>query len=229
VRKKIFEHKLIDFPKLERVSMHGKRYYVLPNNELAISVTAGIDQATDKTHLIEWRKRIGEAEAQKISTQAANRGTALHSICENYLLNSEEYPKNSMPANIHSFKQLRPLLDRYIGKVYGIEARLYSMELMAAGTADCIAEWDGIPSIIDFKTSTKLKREDWIQGYFLQSTTYSMMVEELTDIKVPQIVIMIAVDGEEPQIFIKNKFQYVERVKEIFNECSKTRATLETT
>jgi hypothetical protein len=215
-RKKIFEHELIQLEPLERVEVNGKRHYVLPNGELAISVTAGIDAASDKTHLMEWRKRVGEAEAQKISTKAANRGTALHSICENYLLNKEEYPENSMPANIQSFKEIRPYLDNHIGKIYGIEARLYSTELKAAGTADCIAEWDGIPSIIDFKTSTKLKKEEWIQGYFLQSTTYSMMVEELTDIKVPQIVIIIAVDGEDPQIFIKDKQQYVERVKEIF-------------
>jgi ATP-dependent exoDNAse (exonuclease V) beta subunit len=218
VRKKIFEHDLIDFPKLERVSKDGKRYYILPNGELAISVTAALDQATDKTYLKEWKARIGETEAQKISTQAANRGTALHSICENYLLNEEGYPEGAMPANIFSFKQIRPYIDRYIGKVYGIESRLYSMALKAAGTADCIAQWDGIPSIIDFKTSRKIKQENWIQNYFLQSTTYAMMVEELTDMKVPQIVIMIAVDGEDPQIFIKNKFQYTDQVNEIFSK-----------
>lgn len=226
-RKKIFEHDFMNTPKLERVEVDGKRYYRLPNGGLAISVTTALGDASDKSALIAWKKRVGEQKAQQISTQAANRGTALHSICENYLLNEEDYPPKAMPINIASFKKLRPYMDNHIGRVYGVEQSLYSERLMAAGTADCIAEWNGVPSIIDFKTSLKLKREDWIENYFLQATTYALMVEELTNHKVPQIVIMISVDDEEPQIFIKDKDQYVNRVKEIFNERSKVRASPE--
>lgn len=214
--RKIFNHCFYEYEKLPRVEIDGKRHYQLPDGSLAKSVTTAIGDAMDKTHLYEWRKRVGEDHAQRITTQAAVRGTAIHSICENYLLNEESYPKNTMPTNIDSFKQIRPYIDQYIDNVYGIEAPLYSYELKAAGTADCIAEWDGIPSIIDFKTSRKLKKEEWIENYFIQATTYSLMMEERHQIKIPQIVILITVDHELPQVFIKNKQLYVDRVRQIF-------------
>ena len=164
----------------------------------------------------EWRAKVGEAEAQKISTQAAVRGTALHSICESYLLNEVNMPKGVMPVNMMTFRDIQPIINEHIDNIYGIEARLYSYQLKAAGTADCIAEWDGVPSIIDFKTSRKKKEEHWIENYFLQATTYAMMAEERTGLIVPQIVILIAVDHESPQIFVKPKDTFVKKVLQIF-------------
>lgn len=204
------------FEKLERVVIDGKRYYKLPDGSLAKSVTTAIGDASDKTALNEWRAKIGEAEAQKISTQAANRGTALHSICEHYLLGMDGYPQGTMPTNIQTFKDIKPFIDKHIDNIYGLEAPLYSFELKAAGTTDCIAEWDGVPSIIDFKTSRKIKKEEWIQNYFIQATTYAMMFEELKQIPVPQIVILIAVDHEEPQVFVKPSSSYRDQVRNIF-------------
>ena len=227
-RKKIFEHKFFNIPKLERVTVDGKRYYRLPNGNLAISVTTAVSDASDKTALYEWKARVGEAAANRISTQAANRGTALHSICEHYLLNKEDYPENSMPSNIDMFKTLRPYLDKHITEIYGLETTLYSNELNAAGTTDCVALWDGIPSIIDFKTSRKEKKEEWIQGYFFQATIYAMMVEELTGVEIPKIVILVGVDDNPPQVFVKDKSQYIQRVREIFDERNKTGTTSET-
>ena len=215
-RKRTFEHEFIEFEKLERVTTEDSRYYVLPDGSRAWSVTQIIGQSMDKTPLMEWRARVGEAEAQKISTQAARRGTAFHSICESYLMNEESYPSNSMPVNIESFKKVRPILNEHLGKIYGIESMLYSTTLKAAGTTDCIAEWDGVTSIIDFKTSRRAKREDWIESYFLQATTYALMMEERTGIRVPQRVILVSVDDDEPQLFIRDKEQYIKRVEEIF-------------
>jgi len=217
-REKIFEHEFFDIPKLERVTVDGKRYYRLPNGNLAVSVTTAVSEASDKTALYEWRAKVGEAEANKISTQAANRGTALHSICEHYLLNKENYPEKSMPSNIHMFKMLKPYLDKNITKIYGLETTLYSNELNVAGTTDCIALWDGVPSIVDFKTSKREKKESYIQGYFLQATIYAMMVEELVGITVPQIVILVGVDDSTPQLFVKDKSEYIPKVREIFRE-----------
>jgi len=148
--RRFFEHALFDFEQLKTVIMHDKRYYELPNGTLAQSVTTRIGEASDKTALMEWRARVGVEEAQKISTQAAARGTAIHSICESYLMNEPTYPKNSMPTNIDLFRTLRPHMDDHIGRVFGIEAPLYSYALAAAGRTDCIAEWNGVPSIIDF-------------------------------------------------------------------------------
>jgi len=214
--RKFFNHKFFEFEELPRVVIEGKRYYQLPDGSLAKSVTTAISDASDKTALYEWRAKVGEAEANKISTQAANRGTALHSICEHYLLNEEKMLPNTMPVNVFTFKQIRPYIDGCLDNIYGIEARLFSYKLKAAGTADCIAEWNGIPSIIDFKTSRKEKKEEWIENYFLQATTYALMFEERTGIEVPQIVILIAVDDQEPQVFVKSKDTFVKKVLQIF-------------
>lgn len=214
--RKMFEHDFIEFDDLETVHIHDKRFYKLPSGKLVESVTTRIGNASDKTALMEWRKKVGEAEAQKISTQAASRGTAIHSICETYLLNHMSYPENSMPVNIETFKTIRPILDRRIGKIFAIEAPLWSETLNTAGRTDCIAQFDGVNSIIDFKTSRKPKKEEWIESYFLQSTCYSLMAEERTPLKVPQIAIIIAVDHDEPQVFVKNRSEFEQRVREIF-------------
>ncbi len=217
LRKRTFEHQFLPKIELERVTIDGVRHYVTPSGKAYPSVTTVLGRKTDKTHLIEWRKRIGGAEATKISVRAANRGTAIHTICENYLLNEESYPPNSMPANIDTFKTLRPLIDNHIGKVYALEHFMYSDLLMTAGATDCIAEFDGVMSVVDFKTSTKLKKEEWIQNYFFQATSYAMMAEERHGIEVPQIAIMIAVDHEEPQLFVKPKSLYINQVRELFS------------
>jgi len=194
----------------------GKRHYVTPEGGKYKSVTTILDEKLDKSSLIEWRKKVGEEEAKRISTQAANRGTAIHNIAEHYLLNNESYPTGSMPANIDTFKKLRPIIDERIGKLFGLEYFVYSDRLKTAGATDCIAEFDGVNSIIDFKTSKKLKKEEWIESYFLQATCYAMMVEERLPLVVPQIAIIIAVDHEEPQVFVKLKSEYEKRVLELF-------------
>ena len=214
--RKQFEHQFYTPFKVERVEIDGVRHYATPDGKKYKSVTTILSEQTVKTALLEWRARVGEEEATRISTQAANRGTAVHDIAEQYLLNHERYPKGVMPANIDTFKKLRPILDERIGKVFGLEYYLYSDTLKTAGATDCIAEFDGINSIVDFKTSRKLKKEEWIENYFLQATCYAMMVEERLPLVIPQIAILIAVDHEEPQVFVKDKQQYVDKVKQIF-------------
>lgn len=214
--RKIFEHEFYTPFKLERVVIDGKRHYVTPEGGKYKSVTTILDEKLDKSSLIEWRKKVGEEEAKRISTQAANRGTAIHNIAEHYLLNNESYPTGSMPANIDTFKKLRHIIDERIGKLFGLEYYVYSDRLKTAGATDCIAEFDGVNSIIDFKTSKKLKKEEWIESYFLQATCYAMMVEERLPLVIPQIVILIAVDHEEPQVFVKPKLGYIKKVEEIF-------------
>lgn len=214
--RRIFEHSFFPKIQLERVNINGARHYATPDGKKYKSVTTILSEKTDKTHLIEWRKRVGEAKANQISTQAANRGTAIHDIAERYLLNETNYPKGVMPANIATFKALRPIIDDKIGMIYGLEHFMYSDELKTAGATDCIAEFNGVMSIIDFKTSTKLKKEEWIENYFLQATAYALMAEERHQVEVPQIAILIAVDHEEPQVFVKSKLKYISKVRELF-------------
>lgn len=214
--RKLFKHNLVKEVELTTENIEGKRHYVLPDGRKFRSVTTVLSDKLDKTALIEWRKKVGEEEAQKISTQAARRGTAVHSIAERYVLNEEDYIRDSMPSGIDSFNSLKTLLDRHVDNILGVETPLYSVALNTAGRCDLIAEFDGVPSVIDFKTSRGLKKEDWIESYFLQTTCYSMMFERLYNITIPQIAIMIAVDHEEPQLFVKDRSKYVNRVLEVF-------------
>jgi genome maintenance exonuclease 1 len=170
----------------------------------------------DKTALLEWRAKVGEEEARKISTQAARRGTAVHSLAERYVLNEEDYLRGAMPSGVDAFKSLQTLIDKHVDNILGIELPLYSVALKTAGRCDLIAEFDGVPSIVDFKTSRRLKKEEWIESYFLQTTVYSMMFEYMYKIQIPQIAIMIAVDHEEPQLFVKDRGDYVNKVIDIF-------------
>jgi genome maintenance exonuclease 1 len=200
---------------LETETINGKRFYKTPEGLLYPSVTT-ITSQHGKDKIIEWRKRVGEEEANRISTRASNRGTKVHKICENYLNNEEDYARTN-PAHIHKtmpdtiamFKSLQPLLDEHVNNIHALEIPLYSHHLKVAGRVDCIAEYDGKLSIIDFKTSGRLKEESWIKGYFMQCSAYAVMYEERTGIPVSQIVIMIAVDSEYPQVFIKKRNDYI--------------------
>ena len=215
-RSKYFDYQQLAEIELTTTQIEGKRFYVHPDGSKFKSVTTILGERTDKSGILEWRKRVGEEEANRISTQAATRGTAVHLLCERYLRNEDDYLRKAMPSNIASFKDLQKILDENIDIIYANEIPLFSHRLKAAGRCDLIAKFGNINSIVDFKTSRKPKQEEWIQNYFLQATAYSLMAEEMYDIKIPQIVIMITVDGEDPQIFIKDRKDYVDRVLEIF-------------
>jgi len=214
--RKVFKHNLVPEVSLSEEYIDGKRYYVLPDGQKFRSVTTVIGDYYPKTGLMEWRKRVGEEKANKVMVQAARRGTAVHSICEKYVLNEEDYAKDVMPSHLSSFKDIQKLLDERVDNVLGVELPLYSVALKTAGRCDLIAEFDGVASIIDYKTSTKEKKEDWIENYFVQTTCYSMMFEWIYKIAIPQIVVMIAIDGDNPQLFVKQRKQYASKVLEIF-------------
>ena len=215
-RTKEFNLKLHEFTEIQSVTNEFGRRYLTPDNQWLDSVTTILSRVTDKSNLIKWQERVGAEEAEKVKVQAGNRGTAVHLIAEKYLLGEIHYPKGTMPAHIDTFKQIQPIIDKHVDNVLALEAPLYSYQLMCAGRTDCIAEWDGVPSIIDFKTSRKIKKEEWIQNYFLQATAYSIMMEEVTGIHIPQFAIVIAVDHEDPQVFVKDTMLYRDEVRELF-------------
>lgn len=214
--RKKFEHDLVEPIHLDEEYIDGKRYYVLDDGTKLKSVTTVLSEKSDKTFLENWKKRLGEEEVQKVVTQANRRGTSVHSLAERYLLNEENYIQNEMPVNVDTFNQLKPYLDKYIDLVYGLELPLYSKTLKTAGRTDLVAKYMGVNSIVDFKTSRKVKKEEWVQNYFTQATVYSMMFEYMYKIEIPQIVIMMAVDHDHPQIFVRSRKDYVEQVLEIF-------------
>jgi len=193
------------------VTEDGSRKYMTPEGKSYPSVTTILSHSTDKSFLIKWRKRVGEEEANKIVKKSSGRGTKLHSVCEKYLLNelNDMKIRMMMPDIKDFFLQLRPYIDQNIGNVYGLEQALYSDRLRMAGRTDCIAEWDGKLSIVDYKNSIKEKKEDWIQNYFIQCTAYAEMFEERTGLPIEQIVVAIANEEGTPQIFIREKSKYI--------------------
>lgn len=211
----MFKHEFLPFQELPTDETSGERHYILPDGTSVPSVTTVISRLS-KDAIAEWRDRVGAEEADRISFQAAARGTQIHEICEQYLRNNPDYKKDILPIHVDTFNRIKPFFDTYMGTIYGLELPLYSKKLCTAGRTDCIAEYRDKLSIIDFKTSRKPKREEWIQGYFVQATVYALMAELLYKLDIPQIVIIIAVDHEDPQIFRKDKTKYLSRVKELF-------------
>lgn len=207
----MFTHKPISFNDLKTVTLDGKRFYQTPEGNVYPSVTT-ITGLYNKKEILEWRKRVGEEEANRISTKASSRGTRVHKICEDYLNNELDVLKY-MPDSLSMFKSIQPILDKNIGNVYAIEAPLYSDHLRVAGRTDCIAEFDGRVSIIDFKTSNRQKSEDKIVNYFMQCAAYAVMFEERTGIPVSRIAIVIAVDSDHPQLFVKRRDDYIDMFK----------------
>jgi genome maintenance exonuclease 1 len=191
----------------------GERFYITPNGVKLPSVTTVLGHFKKKS-LIEWRNRIGHEEADKVMYRASNRGTRFHNMMESYLRNEEGFLDGVMPDMKQSFKDMKETLD-LIDNIRYIESPLFSEKLGVAGRTDVIAEFAGVPSIIDFKTSTKEKKEEWIDNYFEQGTAYALMYEELVNEPIDQIVILISVDFmERPQVFIRDKNQYIQNLLE---------------
>lgn len=216
--RKEFKHTLVPQISLTTQTINGQRYYLLPDGITKLkSVTTILSEKLDKTALLEWRKRVGEEEANRISAQSTRRGNSIHKIAERYVLNEENIYQNEMPVNVESFQPIKSALDDHVDNILGVELPLCSKALGCAGRTDLVAEYDGKVSIIDFKTSKKLKKEEWIESYFLQSTVYSMMFERIYSISVPQIVIILTVDNEKtPQTFVMERSRYVNKVIELF-------------
>ena len=154
-----------------------------------------------------WRKRVGEEEANKISTKASGRGTAVHEIIESYLNN--ETTENFMTHIKKSINNVRSILDERLGKIFGLEVPLYSAHLGLAGRVDCVAEFDGVPSIIDFKTSKRVKKKDWISSYFAQMAGYAVMWEERTGRPITNTVVIMDVDDNEAQVFKEHRDNHI--------------------
>jgi len=175
----------------------GMRYYTLPDGTKLPSVTTVIG-AQKKEGIMKWRKRVGEAEANRISKQATGRGTNVHTLCERYLNN--EKLGTIMPDALEMFQSIKPLLNR-IDNIHYQECALWSKQLGMAGRVDCIGEFDGVLSVIDFKTSKKIKELAHIEDYFWQTSAYALMYEEMIGTPIDNLVIIMAVENEAPLVF----------------------------
>ena len=201
-----FEHSPVDlgYEDLEAITKPSGRKYQTPSKKFYPSITTVLSILSEDG-IKAWRKRIGEEEANKISFRAAQRGTAVHEIIEKYLDNDPLYKDGYMPNIIDNFRSVKNVLDERIGKIYGQELPLYSDHLRLAGRVDCVAEFDGKISIIDFKTSRKPKKRQYIENYFCQESAYAIMWEERTGMPITQLVTIIAVDDAAPQVFVEHR------------------------
>ena len=185
------------------------RVYTTPTGTKYPSITTVLSILSEDG-IRAWRQRVGEEEANRISTRAANRGTAVHSITERYINNEVDYTEGFMPNVIQNFTDFKSVLDERLTNIRAQEVPLYSDHLRLAGRVDCVAEFDGILSIVDFKTSRKLKKKEWITGYFAQEAAYAIMWEERTGEPITQLVTLITVDNEQPQVFIEHRDNWTE-------------------
>lgn len=189
----------------------GRVYDVFGENYHSVTTVIGHSK---KKSIAEWRQRVGEEEANKISKRATSRGSKTHKLAEDYLNNLKLDRYKDDVLSMGMFYQIRPFLDK-INNIHALEAPLYSKLLKIAGRVDCIAEYDGELAVIDFKTSSKPKKEEWIHDYFAQETAYAIMFQELTGLKVKKLVTIIACESGEPQVFeIYDKNTYARKLKE---------------
>ena len=209
-----FNLELIKFRELQTTMGDGKRFYKTPDGDSYPSVTS-VTGILAKEGILAWRQRIGEEKADQITKAATSRGNEVHRLAELYLKNelfSQENLFDEPKSNSYQmFESLSEILDQNVGMVRAIEAPLYSHNLRVGGRVDLIAEWDGELAVIDFKTSSKPKKEQWIDNYFMQSSAYAQMFEELTEITINKIVIAVALENLGTQVFIKRPSDYIQQ------------------
>mgnify|MGYP003311485659 FL=1 len=206
----MFKHVDLGLPKLTRETIDGVRYYSVPDEEellKLVSITS-VTSHFNKDIFVNWRKKVGNEEADRITKAATTRGTDMHTLTEHYLKNDQVLPEVP-PISDFLFKISKGELNK-IDNIHSLEGALYSKQLGIAGTVDCIAEYDGELSIIDFKTSKKPKPRDWIEHYFVQAMAYGCMLYELKNISVKKLVIIMACENGECVVYEEyNKAKYI--------------------
>jgi len=202
----MFTHTDFEFDEIETEQINGKRHYVTPKGKFP-SITTVLS-ILSRDGIAEWRAKVGEKEANRISTQAARRGTNVHLMCEDYINNKLD-SKKFLPHEREMFNAIKPVLDENIDNVVAQEVPLWSSYLGVAGRVDCIAEYNGRLSVIDFKTSRRRKQKEWIGSYFQQASAYCVMFEERTKTPIDQIVIIVAVEDGTSQVFVEKRDNYI--------------------
>jgi len=213
-----FKHVNCDLPKLSRETIDGVRYYSVPDKDELIKLVSitSVTSHHNKDIFVNWRKRVGEEEANRITRKATKRGTDMHTLTEYYLKN-EDLPEVP-PISEMLFKIAKSKIN-LINNVYSLEGSLYSKELGIAGTVDCIAEYNGELAIIDFKTSKKPKPREWVEHYFVQCMAYGCMLYELTGIMIKKLVIIMACENGECIVYEEyDKAKYIRLLTEYIRE-----------
>ena len=197
-------------------NIDGKRYYTTPEGKHYPSVTT-VTGLLNRVWLKKWKKSVGEEKANKISRKASGRGTRYHHLQEDFLNNNltEERLKQATPLDLYMFNQTKEITSK-LGDIYMLEGSMYSNELEIAGRVDCIAEFAGRVSVIDFKTSTRRKSPSQIKGYFIQETAYATMFEEMYGVPIERIVTIVSVEETgQSQLFVEEPNKWYDQLVEL--------------
>ena len=208
----------VELPPVKATNVDGKRLYETPDGNKYPSITTVLS-LRKKEGLFEWRKRVGDDVANYVARKAATRGTKVHHMCEDYLNNDfdeEKHKKDFLPYCL--FNELKSKVLVNIDDIYAQEAGLYSDKYKVAGRADCIAHYRGVPSVMDFKTSTKERNDDWNENYYIQGTAYAEMFHARTGIEIDQVVILVVTEDGTVQEFVKDKEPYIDLLNESLAE-----------
>ena len=201
-------HNYLGDIELECKTTESIRFYNLPDGQWVPSITS-VTSFYNRQIFADWRKRVGLEEANRITKKATARGTDFHQVCQDYLENKELNWDNYQPLTKFMYVHAKPYLDK-INNIHAIERTLYSEYLGLAGRVDCIAEYEGELAVIDFKTSEKIKPEEWIENYFVQETFYAAAYYELTGQVVKKLITLMVTPGGEVKVFDKrNKGDYI--------------------
>ena len=202
---------------LDKNETPGCRLYQLPSGKWVPSITS-VTSFYNRQVFIDWRKRVGETEANKVTKAATARGTEYHEAAQMYLENTEMNWDYFTPVTKYMFHHATPYLDK-INNIHAIERTLYSEYLGLAGRVDCIAEYEGELAVIDFKTSSKIKPEKWLENYFVQEMFYAAAYYELTDIPVTKLITIMVTPNGEVKVFDKrNKEDYIKLLVKYIKE-----------
>lgn len=200
------------FEKLaEPFNSGDNRYYRTNSGKKYLSVTSLL-KLLNKDAIAKWRKRVGEKEANRRTKHGSTRGTFVHKMAEKYLLGDDDYEEGRSPFVIDVFRSIKPVIDKNVNIIHNTEFGLYSDRLKLAGTADLLVTWNKALTLLDFKTSDKPKKEEWIKNYFWQCTIYCLCIYERIGLIVPNIALVIGVENELPQVFVKKAADYVDPV-----------------
>ena len=214
MRNNMFIHNPVDIPEVSTKNINRKRFYNTPTGFYpSITTVLGV-RKEKKIGLAKWRERVGNDVANHIMRTAAARGTAVHSMVEDFLNNKDVLKEDFAFLPWCLFSQLQPTLKAKVNNIYAQEAGLWSEKYRLAGRVDCIAEWDGVPSIIDFKTSRSERKDDYNFEYYMQASAYAEMFEERTGIEINQIVILVVTEDGLVQEFVKDKNDYLQDLVE---------------
>ena len=212
------------FPELEVHNIKGLRFYETPTGEKYPSITTVLGKQPGKQKgLQEWRERVGVAQAQIISGKAARRGSVFHNIVENYLQDEDisDFKQQNFMAWC-MFGEMKSHLDEKINEVVLQEQTMFSSKFKVAGRCDLIGVYKDKLSVVDFKTTTTTKKEEWIGDYFIQCAAYASMYEEHTGESVEDIVIMMVAEDGEVQLFEKKTADYLPQLEVLMDDFYET-------